>query len=113
MWNWCGDIFVIKKLIQKIPGIRTIKEKDYVNNPKKSGYSSYHLIVEVPINLVEKIIYVKVEVQIRTMAMDYWASIEHKMKYKSKIKLNKKDSKEWVSCAKMINKLDYKMTLMT
>jgi putative GTP pyrophosphokinase len=63
--------------------------------------------------LSHNIIYVKVEVQIRTMAMDYWASIEHKMKYKSKIKLNKKDSKEWVSCAKMINKLDYKMTLMT
>lgn len=68
------DIFTVKKLITKIPGIKVLKEKDYVSNPKKSGYSSYHMIIEVPVTLSKEIIYVKVEIQIRTMAMDFWAS---------------------------------------
>ena len=106
------DIFSIKNLIEKFPGIQILKEKDYVTNPKKSGYSSYHLIVEVPITLSQNTIYVKVEIQIRTMAMDFWASLEHKMKYKTKNKLDKKMSKEWVSYAKVINKLDNKIMLL-
>lgn len=108
-----NDIFVIKKLIQKIPGVRTIKEKDYVNNPKKSGYSSYHLIVEVPINLVEKIIYVKVEVQIRTAVMDFWANVEHKVKYKPEKDISTSISKELISCAKMANKLDVRINTLS
>ena len=108
-----NDIFVIKKLIQKIPGIRTIKEKDYVNNPKKSGYSSYHLIVEVPINLVEKIIYVKVEVQIRTAVMDFWANVEHKVKYKPEKDISTSISKELISCAKIANKLDVRINTLS
>ena len=106
------DIFAIKDLIQKIPGINILKEKDYVTYPKKSGYSSYHLIVEVPISLSKQNIYVKVEIQIRTIAMDFWASLEHKMKYKSEEKIDKKLSKEWVNCAKIIHKLDNKMMLL-
>ena len=106
------DIFSIKNLIEKFPGIQILKEKDYVTNPKESGYSSYHLIVEVPITLSQNTIYVKVEIQIRTMAMDFWASLEHKMKYKSKDKLDKKMSKEWVNYAKVINKLDNKIMLL-
>ena len=108
-----NDIFVIKKLIQKIPGVRTIKEKDYVNNPKKSGYSSYHLIVEVPINLVEKIIYVKVEVQIRTAVMDFWANVEHKVKYKPEKDISTSISKELISCAKIANKLDVRINTLS
>lgn len=106
------DIFTVKNLIEKLPGVNFLKEKDYVTHPKKSGYSSYHLIVEVPISLSENIIYVKVEVQIRTMAMDFWASLEHKMKYKPEEELDKKTSKEWEKCAKMINKLDEKMMIL-
>ena len=113
MCQFKNDIFVIKKLIQKIPGVRTIKEKDYVNNPKKSGYSSYHLIVEVPINLVEKIIYVKVEVQIRTAVMDFWANVEHKVKYKPEKDISTSISKELVSCAKMANKLDVRINTLS
>ena len=86
-----------------------MKEKDYVTNPKKSGYSSYHMIVEVPVKLTQKTIYVKCEIQIRTMAMDFWASFEHKVKYKTEQNINKKTSKELVTCAKMINKFDDKM----
>lgn len=106
------DIFSIKNLIEKIPGINVLKEKDYVTHPKKSGYSSYHLIVEVPITLSRQNIYVKAEIQIRTIAMDFWASLEHKMKYKTDKKVNKKKSKELVNYAKIVNKLDNKIMLM-
>lgn len=106
------DIFTLRNLIVKIPGVNVIKEKDYVTHPKESGYSSYHLIVEVPISLSNSNIYVKVEVQIRTLAMDFWANLEHKMKYKTKEKVDKKTSKEWINYAKIINKLDNKIMLM-
>lgn len=106
------DIFTIKKLIEKFPEIQILKEKDYVTNPKKSGYSSYHLVVAVPILLAEKNVYMKVEIQIRTMAMDFWASLEHEMKYKTSKEISKKMSKEWVNYAKMINKLDNKIMSM-
>ena len=103
------DIFFIKDLVKQIPDVHILKEKDYVTNPKESGYSSYHMIVEVPVKLTQKTIYVKCEIQIRTLAMDFWASFEHKVKYKTKNDVNPKMSKELVSCAKMINKFDTKM----
>lgn len=106
------DIYSIKNLIQNIPGIETLKEKDYITQPKESGYSAYHIILGVPVMLSKQLIYVKVEVQIRTMAMDFWSSLEHKMKYKTKEEPSKKKSKEWVNCAKAINKLDEKMMLL-
>ncbi len=106
------DIFSIKNMIQKLPGVKTIKEKDYITNPKKSGYSAYHLVLGIPVVLSQSIIYVKVEVQIRTMAMDFWSSIEHKMKYKTNHEITKKISKEWISYAKMINKIDNKIMNM-
>ena len=103
------DIFFIKDLVKQIPDVHILKEKDYVTNPKTSGYSSYHMIVEVPVKLSQKTIYVKCEIQIRTLAMDFWASFEHKVKYKTEQEVNKKTSKELVSCAKMISKFDDKM----
>ena len=103
------DIFFIKDLIKQIPDVHILKEKDYVTNPKPSGYSSYHMIVEVPVKLSQKTIYVKCEIQIRTLAMDFWASFEHKVKYKTEQEVNKKTSKELVNCAKMISKFDDKM----
>ena len=105
-------IFKIRNLLEKIPGLIIEKEKDYVTYPKESGYSSYHLILKVPITLSNQIIYVKIEVQIRTLAMDFWATIEHKVKYKSEQEINKKVSKELVNYAKIVNKLDNKMMLM-
>lgn len=106
------DIFSIKNLIEKMPGVNVLKEKDYITKPKKSGYSSYHLIVEVPITLSQNILYVKVEIQIRTMAMDFWASLEHKMRYKPEKEVDSKTAKELVSCAKMLNKVDNRMMLL-
>lgn len=106
------DIFSVKELLENIPGVNIVKEKDYITTPKKSGYSSYHLVLEVPITLSKKLMYVKVEVQIRTMAMDFWASLEHKMKYKPKGELTKTASRELVAYAKAIQKLDQKMMLL-
>mgnify|MGYP001054092213 CR=1 FL=1 len=107
------DIFKIRELIEKIPGVVIDKEKDYVTYPKESGYSSYHIILAVPVVLSKKLIYVKVEVQIRTMAMDVWATIEHKMRYKPEQELTEKQSKEWSNCAKAINKVDKKLEYLT
>ena len=107
------NIFMFKDLIRKLPNINILKEKDYITYPKKSGYSSYHLIVEIPISLSKQNIYVKVEIQIRTIAMDFWANLEHKMKYKSKEKIDKKEAREWINCAKLIHKLDNQMTLLS
>lgn len=106
------DVFSIKDLIEKIPGVHVLKQKDYITYPKESGYSSYHLIIEIPILVTQKTIYVKVEVQIRTIAMDFWANLEHKVKYKAQEEISKKESKEWVNYAKMIRKLDNKMMLL-
>ena len=106
------DIYSIKNLIQNVPGSETLKEKDYITQPKESGYSAYHIILGVPVMLSQRLIYVKVEVQIRTMAMDFWSSLEHKMKYKPNEEPGKKKAKEWVNCAKIINKLDAKMMLL-
>ncbi len=104
------DVFSIKNLIQNMNGINIIKEKDYITYPKKSGYSSYHLIVEIPIDLSKQNIYVKTEIQIRTLAMDFWANLEHKLKYKPEVPMDdKKKSMEWVNCAKIVRKLDNKI----
>lgn len=107
--NLKDDIFFIKDLIKQSPDIKILKEKDYVTNPKESGYSSYHLIVEVPVRLSQKVIFVKCEIQIRTLAMDFWAKVEHKVKYKTEQEVNSKTSKELITCSKMISKFDNKM----
>lgn len=105
-----GDIELVKDIIHKIPNIEILKEKDYLNQTKKSGYSAYHLIIEVPLEYKEQDIYVKVEVQIRTMAMDFWATNEHKIKYKSDNKISIIDSKKLEIYAKILNKMDDKIT---
>lgn len=103
------DIYKILKVIKQIPNINIIKVKDYIRNPKESGYSGYHLIVETNIDIEDKSIPVKVEIQIRTMAMDFWATNEHKMKYKGNKKLSFIDSKKLTIYAKIVNYLDNKI----
>lgn len=121
------DIYTMVHIIEKIPNWNLIVEKDYIKNPKKSGYSGYHMIVEVPVKIldyddseysIKKIkessylknqIFVKVEIQIRTMAMDFWAENEHKMKYKSNKKISYWDSKRLEFYAKAINFIDDKL----
>ena len=103
------DIVTIKEFLKKLPGVNVLKEKDYITNPKKSGYSSYHLILEVPIMLAKQNIYVKVEVQIRTIAMDFWASLDHKIQYKFEEKIPENIMREMHDCSVDINNLDQKM----
>ena len=106
------NIFDVLNIIKSYPDIKVLKEKDYISNPKKSGYSSYHIILEVPINVAGKIINIKTEIQIRTMAMDFWASLEHKIKYKTDKEVTKKMCKELINAAKILNKMDVQMAEM-
>lgn len=104
-----SDIKKIKRLLKEIPDIDIIEEKDYIRKPKKSGYSGYHLIMEIPVNYKEHDILVKAELQIRTMAMDFWATVEHKARYKTKNKLSFFDSKKLSLYAKILNLMDNKI----
>lgn len=104
------DIFMIRDLVSNLVNVKILKEKDYVTYPKKSGYSSYHILCEVPVNVGREIVNIKIEIQIRTKVMDLWASIEHDIKYKSNNKLTKKMSDELVVCAKKLDKIESKMS---
>ena len=103
------DIYTVVDVLKNIPDVNVLVEKDYVAKPKKSGYASYHMVVEVPVQVLRQTIPVKVEIQVRTLAMDFWASLEHDIKYKSNNKLSKKVSNELVKCAKIINNMDNQM----
>ena len=104
------DIFKIKEVIEKNSNLEILEIKDYVNTPKKSGYSGLHIIAQTPVNIGDTVAQVKVEIQIRTMAMDFWSTTEHKIKYKAKNKLSIIDSIKMVQYAKIVNKLDEKIT---
>lgn len=108
--SFIPDIYTIVEMIENMQDITVLKKKDYVSKPKESGYSSYHLIVSVPVSLSVGTIDVKVEIQIRTMAMDFWASLEHKINYKYEKDIPKSIKKELKECAKMTQKLDKKMS---
>ena len=81
--SFLEDVNELIDIIKKSNLIKVVKEKDYITNPKKSGYRSYHLVVEVPVSLLSGKYNVRAEIQIRTLAMDLWASLEHKLSYKS------------------------------
>lgn len=104
-----SDIFIVRNYIREINDIKIIKEKDYVSKPKESGYASYHIIVELPVIIDKEINSIKAEIQIRSLAMDFWASLEHTIQYKPNGEINKDVSKSLVECAKEINELDEKM----
>ena len=101
-----SDVFKVVKVIEENPNLEILQKKDYITTPKKSGYSGYHIIAQTPVNIGDAFANVKTEIQIKTMAMDFWSSTEHKLKYKAKNKLSKTDSKKMVKYAKIINKMD-------
>lgn len=103
------NVFEVVDIIREFEGCRIIREKDYITNPKKTGYSSYHIILEVPVKLDEVELYANVEIQVRTMAMDFWATLEHQIKYKSADEITEKMSRELVAYAKIINRIDNKL----
>lgn len=108
--SFLPDIYRIVEMFEKSEDLKIVEKKDYIKTPKQSGYSSFHLIVLVPVSFSNGTVDVKVEIQIRTIAMDFWASLEHKIKYKYENEVPKNISKELVSCARMIHQLDKKMS---
>ena len=80
---YISDIYELANMLTRRDDFVLIKQKDYIKNPKKSGYRSLHMIVNVPVHLSTMKVYAPVEIQIRTMAMDFWASLEHQLKYKT------------------------------
>ena len=104
-----SDIYKIVEIIKNSSVLEVIKEKDYIKDPKPSGYASYHLIVNVPVNLSTGIVKIKAEIQIRTIAMDFWASLEHKLNYKFSKNIPNDLKMELIDSAKMIGKLDERM----
>lgn len=108
--SFIPDIYRMVEMFENSEDLKVIEKKDYIKSPKPTGYSSYHLIVLVPVSFSNGIVDVKVEIQIRTIAMDFWASLEHKIKYKYENEVPKSISKELITCARMINKVDTKMS---
>lgn len=107
--SFLSDVYDIVELIKNSKQFKILEEKDYINNPKDSGYVSYHLNLLVPIHLDEKIEYVEAEVQIRTIAMDFWASLDHKIRYKFPSEIPSEVKNEIYNCSLDIRKLDDKM----
>lgn len=107
--NYIDDVYVVAQLLINQDDIKLIKIKDYIQNPKDNGYRSLHLVLEVPIFLAEGVQPIHVEVQLRTIAMDFWASLEHKLKYKTDNNVPEDIKKELIQCAVSISELDYKM----
>ncbi|WP_034481470.1 GTP pyrophosphokinase [Butyrivibrio sp. AE2015] len=107
--SFIDDIYMLADCLAKQDDITVIQKKDYIENPKASGYRSLHLIIEVPIFLTTEKEYMKVEVQFRTIAMDFWASLEHKMKYKKNIQNQDVISDDLKFSADLINQLDLRM----
>lgn len=106
--SFIDDIYILSKRLCTQDDVRVIEVKDYIESPKPNGYRSLHLILEIPIFLLEEKKFMRVEVQFRTIAMDFWASLEHKVKYKKNIN-SKEISAELKSCADEINILDRRM----
>lgn len=106
------DVYKVVKEIGKINEINILKKKDYIKKPKESGYSAYHIILEVPIYLENNKVWVKVEVQIRTISMDFWANLEHGIRYKNASKVSKKDSNVLKIYAKILSRINNKIVKM-
>ncbi|MBQ5472013.1 MAG: GTP pyrophosphokinase family protein [Treponema sp.] len=106
---YISDIYSVKDILLKQPDVILLEEKDYIANPKESGYRSMHLVVEVPVYLSETEHNVKVEIQLRTIAMDFWASLEHQLRYKTTSKVPDSVRRELKRCAETIAMTDQEM----
>ena len=106
--NYLEDIYVIEKLLLKQEDVKLLKRKDYIQHPKENGYRSLHIIVSIPVFLADRVEVTPVEIQIRTIGMDMWASLEHKIRYKNNT--NTEDYKDKLKeCAVEISDVEAKM----
>ena len=103
------DVYMLEEALLKQDDITLIKRKDYIANPKENGYRSLHLIVAVPIFLAREKRIMNVEIQLRTIAMDSWASLEHQLRYKKDVEFTEAMANELLYCAKLSAELDAKM----
>lgn len=107
--SFTTDVYRIAEMLERQRDLNIIYVKDYIKKPKQSGYKSYHMIASIPIYLSEKKVDAKVEIQIRTVAMDFWASLEHKINYKFDVNVPGYIKDELFECARMVSELDAKM----
>lgn len=107
--SFTSNIYRLAEMISEQRDIKVIAVKDYITYPKSGGYKSYHMIVTVPVYLSDRTVDTKVEIQIRTVAMDFWASLEHKLHYKFEGDAPEYIRNELVECAKMVSDLDARM----
>lgn len=110
--SFTSDILQMADMIGRQNDLTVISIKDYLKNPKASGYKSFHMIISIPVFLSDKTVETKVEVQIRTIAMDFWASLEHKIYYKFEGNAPSYISQELQECAEIVSMLDNKMLLL-
>ena len=107
--SFTSDIYRIAEMIGQQSDLTVLSVKDYIRKPKDSGYKSYHMLVTIPIYMSDKTVDTKVEIQIRTIAMDFWASLEHKIYYKFEGNAPEYISRDLQECADIVSKLDAKM----
>lgn len=107
--SFTSDIYRIAEMIGKQNDLTVVSVKDYIKNPKPNGYKSYHMLVTVPIFMSDRVVDTKVEIQIRTIAMDFWASLEHKIYYKFEGNAPEYISRELRDCADIVSMLDARM----
>ena len=106
---YIDDVYSVVEMLKKFDDLKVLKEKDYIKNPKPNGYRSYHIVFQVPLDIAGDKHPVNIEIQIRTIAMDFWASLEHEMKYKKNIKNQKMIIDELKRCADEIATTDINM----
>lgn len=107
--SFTDDVYIIANALLSQDDITLIRKKDYIKNPKENGYRSLHLLVNVPIFLANEKKIMKVEIQLRTIAMDVWASLEHQLRYKKNVTFSDEMANELKTCADLSSELDYRM----
>lgn len=106
---YIDDVYTVAEMLKKYKDLKVIKEKDYIKHPKSNGYRSYHIVFELPLDLAGEIKPIYVEIQIRTIAMDFWSNLEHEMRYKKNIKNQQLIGEELRRCADEIATTDINM----
>ena len=107
--SFVDDIYTVANMLARQDDVDVLMVKDYIRSPKANGYRSYHMIIQVPVYFSDKKVKMRVEVQLRTLAMDVWASLDHQMKYKKHLDDNGEISEELTACAELIAQVDQRM----
>lgn len=110
--HYVDDIYLLRKLLLRQDDVKLLRERDYIDDPKANGYRSLHLVVQIPVFLSQDTTPVPVEIQLRTIAMDFWASLEHEIRYKSKGNIPDEIAYRLKLCAESINAIDDEMELI-